>query len=183
NKKLYTKYLNKTLVLCAEIEKIGSQTEFKNLFLVQKEKKLSLIKKDKSTISEKSGWVIKTELVNRKTNQVDFYVCSNSHAFILGDTRSGKTQKFIIPTIKYNIHIKDENKRPNLMVIDPKGELFTSLSEEIDQQGYEIVLLDFQNLGKSRGINFLSLIWDKFHSPYKTEAEKLQNYDVASNWL
>ncbi|WP_337897554.1 type IV secretory system conjugative DNA transfer family protein [Mesomycoplasma ovipneumoniae] len=183
NKKLFSKDLNKTFLLFDEIEKIGSQTEFKNLFLVQKEKKLSLIKKDKSTISEKSGWVIKTELVNRKTNQVDFYVCSNSHAFILGDTRSGKTQKFIIPTIKYNIHIKDENKRPNLMVIDPKGELFTSLSEEIEQQGYEIVLLDFQNLGKSRGINFLSLIWDKFHSPYKTEAEKLQNYDVASNWL
>ncbi|WNM15361.1 type IV secretory system conjugative DNA transfer family protein [Mesomycoplasma ovipneumoniae] len=34
------------------------------------------------------------------------------------------------------------------MVIDPKGELFTSLSEEIERQGYEIVLLDFQNLGK-----------------------------------
>ncbi|WNM15155.1 type IV secretory system conjugative DNA transfer family protein [Mesomycoplasma ovipneumoniae] len=183
NKKLFSKDLNKTFLLFDEIEKIGCQTEFKNLFLVQKEKKLSLIKKDKSTISEKSGWVIKTELVNRKTNEVDFYVCSNSHAFILGDTRSGKTQKFIIPTIKYNIHLKDENKRPNLMVIDPKGELFTSLSEEIEKQGYEIVLLDFQNLGKSRGINFLSLIWDKFHSPYKTEAEKLQNYDIASNWL
>ncbi|WNM14782.1 type IV secretory system conjugative DNA transfer family protein [Mesomycoplasma ovipneumoniae] len=125
----------------------------------------------------------KTELVNRKTNEVDFYVCSNSHAFILGDTRSGKTQKFIIPTIKYNIHLKDENKLPNLMVIDPKGELFTSLSEEIEKQGYEIVLLDFQNLGKSCGINFLSLIWEQFHSPYKNLAEKLQNYDIASNWL
>ncbi|MEG7279924.1 hypothetical protein V6B68_00425 [Mesomycoplasma ovipneumoniae str. Black Butte] len=38
NKKLFSKDLNKTFLLFDEIEKIGSQTEFKNLFLVQKEK-------------------------------------------------------------------------------------------------------------------------------------------------
>ncbi|WP_337903393.1 type IV secretory system conjugative DNA transfer family protein [Mesomycoplasma ovipneumoniae] len=166
----FTSELNSDFVFYDEVEKKGSKNEFNKKFLTTKE-------------NQNSGWVIKTELVNRKTNEVDFYVCSNSHAFILGDTRSGKTQKFIIPTIKYNIHLKNANKRPNLTIIDPKGELFTSLSEEIEKQGYEIVLLDFQNLGKSRGINFLAPIWDKFHSSFKSESEKLQNYDVASNWL
>ncbi|WP_462097819.1 type IV secretory system conjugative DNA transfer family protein [Mesomycoplasma hyopneumoniae] len=166
----YTTELNSDFIFYDEVEKKGSKTEFNKKFLATDE-------------NQNSGWVIKTDLLNNKTQQINFFVSPKLHAFILGDTRSGKTQKFIIPTIKYNIHLKDQNKRPNLMVVDPKGELFTSLSEEIEKQGYEIVLLDFQNLGKSRGINFLAPIWDKFHSPYNNEAEKLQNYDVASNWL
>ncbi|WP_069099011.1 type IV secretory system conjugative DNA transfer family protein [Mesomycoplasma ovipneumoniae] len=166
----YSSELNSDFIFYDEIEKKGSKNEFNKKFLATDE-------------NQNSGWVIKTDLINTKIRQINFFVSSKSHAFILGDTRSGKTQKFIIPTIKYNIHLKDQNKRPNLMIIDPKGELFTSLSEEIEKQGYETVLLDFQNLGKSRGINFLAPIWDKFHSPYKNESEKLQNYDVASNWL
>ncbi|XBE78079.1 type IV secretory system conjugative DNA transfer family protein [Mesomycoplasma ovipneumoniae] len=166
----FTSELNSDFVFYDEVEKKGSKNEFNKKFLATEEK-------------QDSGWVIKTDLINTKIKQINFFVSSKSHAFILGDTRSGKTQKFIIPTIKYNIHLKDQNKRPNLMIIDPKGELFTSLSEEIEKQGYETVLLDFQNLGKSRGINFLAPIWDKFHSSYKNESEKLQNYDVASNWL
>ncbi|MCI8283363.1 type IV secretory system conjugative DNA transfer family protein [Mesomycoplasma hyopneumoniae] len=182
NKKLFSKELNKSFMLYDEIEKIGSQEEFRNLFLVQKDKIKNSAKKNKNPNPEKPGWVIKT--TNQGKNKAPtFYISANSHAFILGDTRSGKTQKFIIPTIKYNIHIQNPDLRPNLMVVDPKGELFTSLSKEIQNQGYEIVLLDFQNLGKSRGINFLAPIWDKFHQPYQNEAEKLQNYDVASNWL
>ncbi|MBG0731017.1 type IV secretory system conjugative DNA transfer family protein [Mycoplasma sp. 'Moose RK'] len=182
NKKLFSKELNKSFLLFDEIEKIGSEEEFRNLFLVQKEKNLNTAKKSKNPNPEKPGWVIKT-VDQGKSQAPQFFVSTNSHAFILGDTRSGKTQKFIIPTIKYNIHIQNPDLRSNLMVVDPKGELFTSLSEEMEQQGYEVVLLDFQNLGKSRGINFLAPIWDKFHEPYQNEAEKLQNYDVASNWL
>ncbi|MDW2891226.1 type IV secretory system conjugative DNA transfer family protein [Mesomycoplasma ovipneumoniae] len=166
----YSSELNSDFIFYDEVEKKGSKKEFDRKFLATVE-------------NQNSGWVIKTDLINTKIKQINFFVSSKSHAFILGDTRSGKTQKFIIPTIKYNIHLKDENKRPNLMIIDPKGELFTSLSEEIEKQRYETVLLDFQNLGKSRGINFLAPIWDKFHSPYKSDSEKLQNYDVASNWL
>ncbi|WP_337898980.1 type IV secretory system conjugative DNA transfer family protein [Mesomycoplasma ovipneumoniae] len=166
----FTSELNSDFIFYDEVEKKGSKNEFNKKFLTTEEK-------------QDSGWVIKTDLVDSKTKKINFFAHTKSHAFILGDTRSGKTQKFIIPTIKYNIHLKDPNKRPNLMIVDPKGELFTSLSEEIEKQGYETVLLDFQNLGKSRGINFLAPIWDKFHSPYKSESEKLQNYDVASNWL
>lgn len=153
-----------------EIKKKGSKTKFDSLF---------------SKIDEKqeAGWVIKTSLLNKKNREIKYWTTTNSHAFILGDTRSGKTQKFIIPTIKYNIYLKNKDKRPNLMIIDPKGELFTSLSEEMKKQGYEIVLIDFQNLGKSRGINFLAPIWDIFHRPYQNESEKLENYDIASNWL
>ncbi|ASU14190.1 hypothetical protein CIB43_00279 [Mesomycoplasma hyopneumoniae] len=134
----YTTELNSDFIFYDEVEKKGSKTEFNKKFLATDE-------------NQNSGWVIKTNLLNNKTQQINFFVSPKLHAFILGDTRSGKTQKFIIPTIKYNIHLKDQNKRPNLMVVDPKGELFTSLSEEIEKQGYEIVLLDFQNLGKSRG--------------------------------
>ncbi|EXU60951.1 type IV secretory system conjugative DNA transfer family protein [Mesomycoplasma ovipneumoniae] len=166
----FSSELNSDFIFYDEVEKKGSKNEFNKKFLATEE-------------NQNSGWVIKTDLINSKVRQINFFVSSKSHAFILGDTRSGKTQKFIIPTIKYNIHLKDQNKRPNLMIIDPKGELFTSLSEEIEKQGYETVLLDFQNLGKSRGINFLAPIWDKFHSLHKNESEKLQNYDVASNWL
>ncbi|MBG0730488.1 type IV secretory system conjugative DNA transfer family protein [Mycoplasma sp. 'Moose RK'] len=166
----YSSELNSDFVFYDEVEKKGSKGKFEKLFLATDQK-------------QEAGWVIKTSLVETKNKEIKYYILANSHAFILGDTRSGKTQKFIIPTIKYNIHIENPDLRPNLMIVDPKGELFTSLSQEMEQQGYEVVLLDFQNLGKSRGINFLAPIWDKFHEPYQNEAEKLQNYDIASNWL
>lgn len=163
NNKVYSKDLNDSYMFYDEIKKIGSLDKF--LVLKNKEK-------------QNPGWVIKIEKSIK--NKVNYYVVKDAHTIILGDTRSGKTQKFIIPSIKYNTNLKDPKSRPNIMVTDPKGELVTSLKDELESNGYKIVLFNFKNLYKSNKINLLAPIWDEFYNPDRKEVE---NHSHASALL
>ncbi|VEU75859.1 type IV secretion system protein VirD4 [Mycoplasmopsis columboralis] len=83
---------------------------------------------------------------------------------ILGGTRSGKTQKFVIPILKYNLNIEDKNKKPNFVVADPKGELYSAVYEDLQNNNYRAVVLDIADPITSQGFNLLNNIWDTFHS-------------------
>ncbi|WP_162009556.1 type IV secretory system conjugative DNA transfer family protein [Mesomycoplasma conjunctivae] len=167
NDQVYSKDFDGSYMFYDELKKIGSLEKFNNKFLASQNE-------DKHN----PGWIIKIE--KAKKNKINYYVVSGMHTVILGDTRSGKTQKFIIPSIKYNINLKNPNSRPNIMVIDPKGELVTSLKDELESNGYKVILFNFKNLVKSDKINLLAPIWDKFHNKDGTEIE---NKSAASELL
>lgn len=69
------------------------------------------------------GWVVKA-IYNSKTNKVDYNVSclkSGHHLLIIGATSTGKTQKTILHSIAYNSSINELNKKPSMVIFDPKG--------------------------------------------------------------
>ena len=61
---------------------------------------------------------------------------------IIGSTGSGKTTRYVNPTIQVLAHTQT---KPSLVISDPKGELYQLHANMLAQQGYEIKVLDLRN--------------------------------------
>ena len=70
----------------------------------------------------------------------------DTHVLAIGATRSGKTTGFVVPTINL---LLEKKSKPNLVISDPKQELFISTAEKFKEQGYRIILLDFTDYSHS----------------------------------
>jgi len=79
-----------------------------------------------------------------------YYVEDDLHSLTVGATRSGKTRNLVIQTI-INLGLAGEN----LIISDPKGELFEYTSKTLETLGYKVLTLDFKNPLKSSKYNFL----------------------------
>lgn len=160
-----------------EVNKTGSKKLFKNTYSSIK-RKIQITKKKSKRISlenakanQKAGWVIKFD------KQKNFFIGSEVHAKILGGTGAGKTQKFILPSLFYNITIPNLNNKPNLVIIDPKGEIELATSAILEENNYQKIVFDLSNPLISTGYNFLRIVWDKFFDTsldtFEAEAEAL----------
>ncbi len=74
---------------------------------------------------------------------------------IIGTTRSGKGQTYVIPTIDAYSRAEDQ---PSLVINDPKGELFASSRETLENRGYEVEVLNLMNPMQSMSFNLLELV-------------------------
>ncbi|UOQ95087.1 type IV secretory system conjugative DNA transfer family protein [Halobacillus shinanisalinarum] len=74
---------------------------------------------------------------------------------IIGTTRSGKGQTYVIPTI--DAYSRAE-KQASLIINDPKGELFASSRETLENRGYEVEVLNLMNPMQSMSFNLLELV-------------------------
>ncbi|UOR12015.1 type IV secretory system conjugative DNA transfer family protein [Halobacillus amylolyticus] len=74
---------------------------------------------------------------------------------IIGTTRSGKGQTYVIPTIDAYSRSEDQ---PSLVINDPKGELFASSRQTLESRGYEVKVLNLMNPMQSMSFNLLELV-------------------------
>ncbi|VEU59595.1 type IV secretory system conjugative DNA transfer family protein [Mesomycoplasma neurolyticum] len=139
-----------------EPNKKGSFSEFSKIYF-------------KNFKNQKPGWVVSYKRIGSK---IKYFVSTETHAKIIGTTGSGKTQRFIIPSAKYNINIKNTEVKPNIVLIDPKGELYLELKNDLDKNNYQIFTLDLTNPLISDGFNFLSKIWKTFHNQNMNKLER-----------
>ncbi|UWD34492.1 type IV secretory system conjugative DNA transfer family protein [Mesomycoplasma molare] len=157
NSFLYDEILNK-----------GSESEYKNNFLLN---------------SKEPAWIIGYKFFKTK-KLIEWYgndLSKQALSFkILGGSRSGKTQKFVIPNLKYNINVPEQHKKPNLLIVDPKGELHSAIKKDLERNNYRKVVFDIANPLSSTGFNFLNMVWDKFHSD---KGDKKQNEAEAFSLL
>ncbi|AWX69412.1 type IV secretory system conjugative DNA transfer family protein [[Mycoplasma] anseris] len=127
-----------------QVKNIGDKNIFVQKYLV------------KNPFSNKNkgepGWVISA--TNNKA-----YVLRQNQTLILGGSGSGKTQKVIIPSIYYNMCLKDEIK-PHMVVSDLKGELSAIFTKPLSNKGYNVLVLDLINPRNSMGWAMLGTIWD-----------------------
>lgn len=70
------------------------------------------------------------------------------HTLVLGATGSGKTQRFVYPTLNYNLSLSYQNK-PNLFVTDVKGEIVAKFRDEFRKNNYEVVEINLNDPFKS----------------------------------
>ena len=77
----------------------------------------------------------------KEGHNFDAYIdTADTHCLVIGATRSGKSRRIFIPTI-WNMGRKNEN----MVVTDPKGELYARCSNYLMGLGYDVVRIDLRN--------------------------------------
>lgn len=91
------------------------------------------------------------------------------HCLIIGTTGSGKTIRFVIPTMQF---LARSALRPSLVVTDPKGELYFSQSKLYQERGYEVLTLNLREPLKR------SSCWNPCHIAYEEYQEGLKQKEL-----
>ena len=107
-------------------------------------------------------------------NNEGYVDSSDTHTLIVGSTGSMKTRAFIVPTI-ISLGLAGED----MVVSDPKGELFEFTSGFLKKHGYQINVLNFRDLEKSHHWNPLHEAYRLFEEGNKDDA-KLMLYDIVN---
>ena len=113
-----------------------------------------------------NGFVIQTIDVGNKTfaNYKD-----GVHCLILGTTGSGKTIRFVIPTMQF---LARSALRPSLVVTDPKGELYFNQSKLYQERGYDVLTLNLREPLKR------SSCWNPCYIAYQEYQEGLRQKEL-----
>ena len=134
---------------------------FENRFATQKEAKESLTKFD-FTGKKKSNKGGIPLFSDGDTGHVD---CSDDHSLIIGTTGSMKTRALILPTI-ISLGLAGEN----MVILDPKGEIYEKTSGFLNHEGYVANALNFRDLKHSD-------CWNPLHEPYHLIHDNPNNVD------
>lgn len=89
---------------------------------------------------------------------------------IIGITRSGKGEMFVIPSI--DVYSRAEEKT-SMVICDPKTELYKTSKKTLEKRGYEVFLLSLVDPEHSMGFNPLSQIVSLYVSGDFSNAELL----------
>ena len=112
----------------------------------------SIRHKEEIAIS-KGGLIIGYE--SKKKAEKVYILDDDIHTLILVATRSGKTRGLILQSVCL-LGMSGEN----MVISDPKGEIFDYTTPYLRDFGYEIVALDFRSPSKSNRYNFLQTVVD-----------------------
>ncbi|MDO5556593.1 MAG: type IV secretory system conjugative DNA transfer family protein, partial [Clostridia bacterium] len=93
---------------------------------------------------------IKFPIIYLKKVEDIYFIDDDLHSLTVGATRSGKTRNLVIQTI-LNTGLAGEN----MIISDPKGELFQYTAKTLERLGYKVLTLDFKTPLKSSRYNFL----------------------------
>lgn len=116
-----------------------------------------------------------TPLVLTKTDAwVD---TDDTHSLIIGSTGSGKTQCFILPTLKILAKAGE-----SIIVTDPKGEIYHKTAGMLKDKGYKIILLNFREPQRGNSWSPFSLPYRYFKYGDKDKATELIE-DLANNTI
>lgn len=91
----------------------------------------------------------------------------DTHTLLIGSTRSGKSRRQIMPSI-WTIARAGES----MIIPDPKKELFDTTAGYLWEQGYNVILLDFQDPGSGNRWNLLHPVIKRLQSSDAAGASK-----------
>ena len=77
-----------------------------------------------------------------------------------------------MPTIQANAKTSSDHQ-PTLIINDLKGELYQHNSKLLQDNGYNVFVLNLRDPRKGSRFNPLDLIWDLYHEYLKTQEESL----------
>ncbi len=110
------------------------------------------------------------------SNGKEAYVDDNdTHSLIFGATGSKKTRLFCMPML--NIFARAGE---SFIATDPKGELYAKTSGIMKENGYDIVVLNYRDIGYGDMWNPLALPYELYHNGKQEEAISLLNDFVAT---
>ncbi len=83
---------------------------------------------------------------------------SKSNTLVIGTTRSGKGEMYVVPTIDVYSRAEKMENRPSMIVSDPKLELYKMCKNALEDRGYIVRLLNLDDPYHSMGYNPLQLV-------------------------
>lgn len=94
------------------------------------------------------------------------------HTMVIGITRSGKGETFVVPMIDVQSRASE---KPSMVINDPKGELAGASYETLKQRGYEVHVFNLIQHDMSMGFNPLQLVIDSWKRGRTSDAQKYAN--------
>lgn len=88
-----------------------------------------------------------------------FYIDdSKSNTLVIGTTRSGKGEMYVVPSIDVYSRAEKLCDRPSMIISDPKLELYKMCKKKLEERGYEVRLMNLDDPYHSMGYNPLQLV-------------------------
>ena len=115
--------------------------------------------------SKKDGILVRAE---EKGNNMEINFVEPIHALVTGTTSSGKTWRFVVPTIQL---MSMTAAKPSFVVTDPKGELYDKNSHKLKSEGYDVKVLDLRNPSESMQWNPLTYPYQMYHRSFNLDRE------------
>jgi len=81
------------------------------------------------------------------------------HTIVLGTSGTGKTQGFVLP---YVYTLGHSMEKPNMVITDPKGEIYGWTAETLRRQGYDVQVFNLSEPTKSSKWNPFENAWNLF---------------------
>lgn len=103
------------------------------------EKNFRIIEYSKLKETMVTGSIIKAE---EKNGRMEVVFAKPAHTLVIGTTGSGKTTTYVNPTIQI---LSETKTKPSMFISDPKGELYVDHAKRLEEQGYEVKVLDLRN--------------------------------------
>ena len=109
-----------------------------------------------------NGFVVQTI----ETKKATYANCKGDvHCLIIGTTGSGKTIRFVIPTMQF---LARSGARPSVVVTDPKGELYKTQSKLYQEKGFEIISINLREpLKRSNCWNPCNIAYEEYQEGLK----------------
>ena len=147
-------------------------------FADKKEIKANFDKEDLNNIN-KAGFPVWYEKENGKFKDV-YYDNKSPHYVLIGSTGSGKSITVSIPIC---IQFATAKEKHSVVLTDPKAELFKTTGKIFEENGYNVVTIDFRNPTKSSKINIMQPIIDEWkeHCIYDKNMMFFLSYFIKSN--
>lgn len=116
-----------------------------------------------------------------------YYVdVTTTHSIIIGTTRSGKTQTYVLPFIKLLASCQNISTKQSMVINDPKGEILENTYDILKNNGYKIVVLNLRETDRTSYWNPLSFIIEEYvyAKEHHTDMSKVNDYiDTMANTL
>lgn len=123
--------------------------------------------KGKGGVPIARGFQINEDNIEKEVMYIDDSAVNN---LIIGTTRSGKGETFVVPEI--DIYSRAEEKA-SLVINDPKGELVAMCKETLENRGYDVYMLNLLQPINSMSYNPLELIKQAYKREDYSEAQLL----------
>lgn len=143
---------------------------YSNKWMSNSERDTKYIKTTLATLHtckpKKAGALVRFEAQN---GQIHInMVPEDYHTIVLGTTGSGKTQGYVLPMVYSLGHRGD---KPNLVITDPKGEIYANLAETLRRQGYDVQVFNLSEPTKSSRWNPFEQPWNMFQRAHNLDKE------------
>lgn len=124
-----------------------------------------------------NGFVVQTKRIRGKT-YANFR--GDYHCLVIGTTGSGKTIRFVIPTMQL---LARSRIHPSIVCTDPKAELYTNQSKLFKKMGYNIISINLREpLKKSSCWNPCRMAYVEYQEAVNQKEKIIRHIDKLENY-